>query len=274
MQILVAATIQSTQTPKMFSFIEFLEENFGGFQFDSEHDKEKHITLASLAKGDGRWKSEKQGNFLYSHKNSPMTAHQTPELAKQFFGVHVDPAKGEKHTMTSGYMNFGGYGGKALRPVTWVHVFDQHGLKRQYKLGYKGDMRKGTGPDPAKTKQIWTRSEATQNQIDTEMAHKAANPAPAPEHKAKVESQHFGQPGDKVKDHELTIVHHSTHPSRFAYNQTSHFTIAKDDKGNLFHYGNYLGNRGDKVKANFTVKDHTFSKNGERVTRITRAKVT
>lgn len=245
-----------------------MEENF---KFDSQHDEEKHRTFASLAKGDGRWKSEKQGAFLYSHKNSPMVGHQTPEQAKHYFGVDVDAAKGEKHTMTNGSKNFGG-GTRAIRPITWVHVFDKHGLKRQYKLGYVGDLRKGTSPDPSKTKLIWSRPESVQNKIDTEEAHRAANPEPVPPQQPKLESQHFGLRGDKVKDHSLTVVHHSMHPSRFAYNKMTDFTIAKDKDGNIFHSNSYLGDKGKTVKTAFTVKDHILTKNGEKVTRISRAK--
>lgn len=246
------------------------------FQWDMGDD-EKFRTFASMIKkNNGIYYSDKQRYFLqkkYNWNNPGLIGFRDDvQGMKDFFNIDLQP--GEKALAATGMVSWAGYGARSQRPVTWYFVCDDNGVVAQYKLKYKGDMRKGTGPDPSKTQLIWKREDKpARAAIDALKQEKQDREDERKKELASLPpSKHVGRPGERIRD-EMLEVEASWGPQSGAFG--SYFINKMRDKdGNvLVNFGNRVGNRGDKIKASFRVKKHDIDpKTQQPVTIITHLK--
>lgn len=254
----------------------------GGFNFSNENDAEIARNFGGLVKSNnGLFKSAKQAAFLKRKYGWDIAGPSDPKWGggfrddvKKFFGIDLQP--GQKAISADGYVRWADYGSKSVRPVTWYYVVDDLGVVAKYKLGYKGSMRGGTSPDPAKTKLEWKRPDNVdtsalqgdmKNHSDEKAKQDAANAATA------AAGSHLGSEKDRVRGTTATIEG-VWGPKEGAYG-SYYINRLRDDAGKaLLYFGNALGQKGDKLSLSFTVKKHDKdSRTGEPVTIINRPKI-
>lgn len=245
------------------------------FQWSSHWDEEQGRKLSGMVKfNNGLFKSAKQAKFMLGDRGP--FAHNLRndyDKLKEWFGV--DAEEGQSVAQVSGTMRWAQYGQRSLRPVTWMYVLDKYGVVRQYKLGYVGNMRDGTRPDPKKTKLLWQRpADANVGELDDmeaadtkaaeeKAAYKAANP-----------TKHVAEEGTRM---ELDLkVKNVMYRGESQWGPT-YMTIAEDKDGNLFFYtgGRALANakKGDDIQIKATITKHITTKNGEAANVIKRPAV-
>jgi hypothetical protein len=142
-----------------------------------------------------------------------------------------------------------------------MFVMDTHGVVAQYKLGYVGDMRSGTCPDPAKTKKLWERAGEVV-------------PLEVPAVPVQPESFHIGAIGNRMElAGVIKAVIEFERTTRFSYYDSGAGYITKIDvDGNDVVYFGRLGEKGEAVKFKATIKDHNL-RDGRKQTIVSRPKV-
>ena len=110
----------------------------------------------------------------------------------------------------------------------------------------------------------------TQPQMDAIKRGWAREDAKAQERET---SQHVGTIGKRVTD-TFTVCHYTSRKADFWPHPTSYWHLLKDSKGNVCTYRGsiWLGDRGETVKATFSVKEHT-EYDGTRQTVLARPKL-
>ena len=160
------------------------------FEWNSQFDDDRARQLGGMIKfNDGLFKSDKQAAFLFGDR-SPLglrTDFSSADL-KRLFNVEAGPD--EKVLSLDGWMTFAP-GARGTRPITWYYVIDKFGVVKKYKLGYVGDMKAGTQPDPGKTKLLWTRPAG----LDT--SHLEVDPDKPAEPRPGDDSEHIGEVGKR-----------------------------------------------------------------------------
>ena len=160
------------------------------FEWNSQFDDDRARQLGGMIKfNDGLFKSDKQAAFLFGDR-SPLglrTNFSSADLKKLF---NVEAGPDEKVLSIDGWMTFAP-GARGTRPITWYYVIDKFGVVKKYKLGYVGDMKAGTQPDPGKTKLLWTRPAG----LDT--SHLEVDPDKPAEPRPGDDSEHIGEVGKR-----------------------------------------------------------------------------
>lgn len=131
----------------------------------------------------------------------------------------------------------------------------------QYKLGYVGDMRSGTSPDPKKTQKLWERvGEAV--------------PLEVPVAEVLPESFHIGAIGNRLElQGVIKSVIEFQRTTRFSYYDSGAGYVTKIDiDGSDVVYFGHLGAKGETVRVKATIKDHSI-RDGRKQTVISRPKV-
>lgn len=149
--------------------------------------------------------------------------------------------KGDRLLSIDQIISWADYGVRSKMPLVHVAILDRVGVRAFYKLGGKGNLRDGWGPDPKKTKLVWERP-----------ADVIGLPEDEPNEVKK--SAKMGEVGDTIIV-EGTVVKHEVLPT--VYGMIDKFVI-KDANDNLFMYKGtkFLAEQGGSVKIESKVKDH------------------
>ena len=213
------------------------------FQFASQQDDDMFRTLSGLVKfNNGQFKSIKQADFLF--KSFSRGNLWDTDSAKSLF--NVDLAEGQVMVAVNAYARWAGYGVRSVRPVTWKFVVDREGVVAQYKLGYVGDMRGGTSPDPSKTELLWSR----QGEI-TPLERPVAQ---------ENTSQHIGEVGKRMKFVGVVKFVKTFDRPKFHYydNGVGYLTHVDVDGSTVVYFGSFGSEyeKGSAVEFVATVKEH------------------
>lgn len=219
------------------------------FEFGSQYDADTFKSLVSLVKtNNGQFKSVKQANFLFDRfQRQHNDCGLSPAAAKSYFNVEM--TEGQVLVTVDAYVRWASYGARSVRPVTWKFVVDREGVVAQYKLGYVGDMRSGTSPDPAKTELLWQRvGEVT----PLERTPEVAVDAPV--------SQHLGVVGERMKFSGVIKMVSTFERQRFHYYDSGVGYITHVDVGGstVVYFGSFGSEyeKGSAVEFVATVKEH------------------
>lgn len=231
------------------------------FEFSSQFDADNYKTLSSLVKyNNGQFKSVKQADYLCKVFRRHHDGGFTSESALRYFGISM--IDGQFLMTVNANMRWTDYGTKSYRPVTWIFVLDEHGVVAQYKLGYIGDMRSGTSPDPTKTKLLWER-QGSITPLVREIKEEAA----------VVESQHLGTVGSRIEFKGIIKSVIEFDRPKFHYYDSGVGTVTRIDvEGSDVVYFGFLGDKGSEISLKATVKQHGDFK-GRKQTVIARPRV-
>ena len=215
------------------------------FQFASQQDADMFKTLSGLVKfNNGQFKSVKQADFLFkvfSRENLWDTAS-----AKSLF--NVDLTEGQVMVAVNAYARWADYGSRSVRPVTWKFVVDREGVVAQYKLGYVGDMRSGTSPDPSKTELLWSR-QGEITPLERPVVVAEANT-----------SQHIGEVGKRMTFKGVVKFVKTFDRPKFHYYDSGvgYITHVDVDGSTVVYFGSFGSEyeRGSAVEFVATVKEH------------------
>lgn len=225
------------------------------FEFDGNCE-DYYKTLTGLIKGNqGLFKSIKQSNFLVKRFREEMCAFDAPASVKQYFGI--DMSEDQIAVSINATTRWADYGTRSIRPVTWIFVIDKYGIVAEYKLGYTGDMRSGTSPDPLKTKQLWVRT-APVKEFDEPVV---ASPG-----------EHIGTIGQRMQVTGKIVRIGTYSKPRFHYydSDVGYVTTIKVGNDMLIYWGALRDKQeGDVITLKFTVKEHA-NRNGINQTVISR----
>lgn len=217
--------------------------------------EEDYKTLIGLIKGNqGLFKSLRQSNYLMGRFKSQRTS-DTIESVKEFFGIDI--RADQTLVSVDAYARWAAYGTNSLRPVTWMFLVDKYGIVAQYKLGYIGDMKSGTRPDPSKTQLQWLRTCPVKEFIE---------PSAIPS------GEHIGTIGQRLQVTGVITKISTFHKQKFHYYDTDvgYLTTIKVGNDILIYWGVLKNQKeGNKVVLKFTVKEHTI-RNGIKQTTIAR----
>lgn len=228
------------------------------FQFNTQQDQDTYMSLVSLIKtNNGQFKSVKQADFLIKRFTREMSWNA--ESAMKYFGVTLP----ENHVMVSvdATSRWADYGTRSIRPVSWIFVLDQNGVVAQYKLGYVGDMRSGTSPDPAKTQTVWQRVG------EVVALERPVEPEVQP-------SEHLGVVGERMTFKGVIKSVTEFERNKFHYYDSGVGYITRIDvNGNdVVYFGTFGLERGAEVEFKATVKEHGEYR-GRRQTVVNRPKL-
>ena len=233
--------------------------------FASEWDADASRALATLVKyNNGLFKSEKQAAFIL--KTFPRDAggkwsQELADSARRYFGVELP--EGTVMTRIEAYMRWAEYGTRSIRPITWIYVMDSVGIVAQYKLGYVGDMRQGTSPDPSKTKLLFSRDTPVSPITDK----------PVVTQQAESTSDHIGSVGSRITIRAKIVMVKQFEGQKFHYYDSGLRTLTRlVSEGNDIVYFGYLGDKGAEIEMKCTIKEHS-EYNGAKQTVISRPKV-
>lgn len=237
------------------------------FYWENDWDSEQFRNFSSLVKyNEGIFKSNKQAKFLLNKLKNRLRSDA--DSLKNFFGI--DANSNEKAILITGYAQWSRYGAKGTRPVTWAFVLDDYGVTKKYKIKYRGDMRKGTSPDPSKTQLEWSRNESAAKPLIQKLKDEEKEQAKAVA--ATPQGKHIGNIGDRT-NFEGT-VEMSFGPKYGAFGEYYINKIRTSLGDAILNFGNAMGNKGDKIKFKATVAKHdTDSRSGEPITLVKRVKM-
>jgi hypothetical protein len=149
--------------------------------------------------------------------------------------------KGDRVLSIDQVVSWASYGTRSQMPLVHVAIVDRVGVRAFYKLGGKGNLRDGWGPDPKKTKLLWERPASVVG-------------LPEDEPKEVKKSTKVGNIGDEIIVEGTVIKHEVLYTN---YGTVNKF-IVKDSNDNLFMYKGtkFLAEKGGFVKVETKVKDH------------------
>ncbi len=238
-----------------------------------EPDKGIFMSLKGLVnKHNGIYTSTKQQWYVQNHiiKNQ---SKQEPAFIKSNWGVDmVDPSNDV--VRVSGLYRWSDYGSRGLIPFYYLFEMDNVGVVALWKVGARGNLRQGAGPDPKKAKREWVRPE------NADSSH--LEPSKEDQKKeflkslGKASGQYIGTEGEKKHQFGLVTVKAIKELNSYvvAYNIATErwFHVFEDENQNQIWYtGKNLGLRvGQQLKLTATIKKHLISKRMEHVTVVQR----
>lgn len=234
------------------------------FNWSSDFDSQTFRQLTGLIKTNrGFFKSAKQAAFLSGDRSPLGEGRNDYDSLKTLF--NVDAEDGQKVVSTDGYAVWSAYGGRGLRPVTWMFVLDQFGVVRQYKLRYSGCIKPGTRPDASKTELLFDRTQMVG--LDLEAEKKKLTPEPEKEDQIQRVSGNFvGRLGERIV---LDLICVRVYPNAWGGESTIFETL----EGDLIFYSNTIAGiqTGQELTIKATVKKHLITRDGKNATVISRA---
>lgn len=228
------------------------------FSFVSEDNANMYNTLSFLVKrNNGQFKSYKQAQFLTKTLRRERNFDTKDSVFKNF-GVEITDT--QYIATIDAYTQWADYGHDSVRPVSWLFVMDDQGVVSQHKLVFMGTMRKGTSPDPSKTKLLWKR--------EGELT-----PLEVPAQEPVVHSKFIGQPGERIVFKGVVKSVFTFDRQKFHYYDSGVGYITKIDvDGNDVIYFGELAEKNATVEFKATVKAHNV-RDGRNQTIIARPKV-
>jgi len=238
------------------------------FTWHSENDGDLYGSFSGLIKNNqGIFKSAKQAKYF-----SRFEGRTDTDALKKFFNVKLFP--GERAIDVSGSAVWA-RGARGMRPVTWIFILDDLGVVRKYKLKYKGDMAKGTGPDPKKTALEWQREDADDAVRAFKQSAKDLRQADATAAADASANQgiHVGDIKERIRGQAATIEK-IFGPLEGQFGMFYVNRIRTSEGNLLVYFGNQLGSDGEAITIDFSVGKHDKDKRtGEPSTIIKRPKV-
>lgn len=123
------------------------------FNWRTETDSEDFKSMTNLIKyNGGNWKSEKQAKFMLERKANT----RTKENLLVNFGITTNE-ENQKVIEVEAWMRQSIYGSRGIVPYTVFFLVDDKGIKAQYRIHYRGNMRDGCTPNTSKTETKWSR---------------------------------------------------------------------------------------------------------------------
>jgi hypothetical protein len=225
------------------------------------------------------FRSRKQQKFFLDVKTKNASTNVTD--MERFFGTRGE--EGNYFFTPSAMTQWASYGARSMVPVFYVFEVDNLGVVRHWKVGARGNLRDGAGPNPKKANLIWERPE------NIDASHLDPTEAEAEEEKAKKKEKFLKKLGKSTgewigtegeKKHNfgpVTLVYFKEgYFSPNGYNTVErHFQMFKDSEGRIIYYtGKDLGvEKGQTVELIGTVKKHLVSKKQDKVTVVSYPKV-
>jgi hypothetical protein len=227
--------------------MEFYKNSFG-----EEMGKDMFMSLQSLIKNGGQFKSEKQGKFILWKWTL-----DEEFIQESWVSTFVEVRDGFKYVHVDGFLSFGHGKGKGHRPIGYLYEMDALGVVRRFRLRYTGD---GSAYSLKSVEVDWEREAPAQPIVP-----KA--PETAPEAPKSV-SEYVGSIGERIKGLELTVTFVKQFESEWGVSTLHKF---KDDTGNVFTWfsSSKVLELGNKYRMNAGVKKHEEYKE-EKQTVLTR----
>lgn len=221
------------------------------FSFDSIYDEETFGSFRKLMKyNDAMFKSSKQANFF---KNS---SREIKEFEVKNFGLNSEDI-GSNMIIINATTQWANYGARSIIPVMWAFVFDQFGIKKEYKLGIYGNMRDGAGVEPKKTKLIFSRPDDAVLPQFAEIEKKAVEESPFKNSNfigSEGSRMNFSGIVDSVREFQGTPMHYYDTGIRVQ-------TIINVDGNQVVYWNSLKGaEKGDKVEFSAMVKEFSVYK--------------
>jgi hypothetical protein len=236
------------------------------FEWISNSDKEAFMSLKGLVNNNnGVWKSTKQRWFVTNKILGPDDLRSDSEKCKDFFGVSFTPP--QKLVVLQALTIWAEYGNRSKVPVFYGFVLDDNGVVAFYKIGTKGNLAIGAGPDPKKTKKEWSRPD----NVDT--SHLVDEPKP--EDKPEINAgEYLGEIGKRINvSVELVYSkYQESKPVSWNVSTDVFWNVYKDTNGNIiYHTGSESPIKvGEKGNMTATVRKQAVNKKGEKVTTVMR----
>ena len=232
------------------------------FQFSCQDDADLFMSLKGLAnKNSGFFKSAKQAQFLFKQYSERFNLCHTPEQVTSMWGVPV--AKDQITIDATAFTTWADYGSRGIIPVMYVFVLDKLGVVSLYKVGGRGNLRDGWGPDPKKAKLMWERA--------ADAVCPWEFPSPEAVAAAPVKTSNWlGLPGEKVE-----VLLKLVRVRDLGYGQFGQMVISvlETEAGDIVNVWKSLGiQQGEVVKMKGTIKT-TDDYKGIKQTTLTRVKL-
>jgi hypothetical protein len=127
------------------------------FSYQNARDEEfAHSVLPLIRLNNGFFKSKAQADYFRNVCTSMISVEEIPEYMKHR-GITYTLAEGDFVDTVSYYNRWADYGTRSVRPGEYFFIFDDHGVKIQYKLSCYG-VETGGGFKKEKTQIVWERS--------------------------------------------------------------------------------------------------------------------
>jgi hypothetical protein len=231
------------------------------FNFSSSADSDLFMSLKGLVnKNQGFFKTAKQAQFLY--KQYSTSNINTADEAMRFFGVPL--VEGQICVKVTAHTQWADYGSRSIIPVMWAFVVDPMGVAAHYKIGGSGNLRDGWGPEPSKTKLLWSRA------ADAVCPWSFPSPAEVVASQEPAKSNDWlGMPGDKIEVELKFVRCRDLGYSRFG---EMFISVFEDSNGNVVNVWKYFDlEAGASMKVKGTIKS-TDDYKGRKQTTLIRIK--
>lgn len=200
---------------------------------------------------------------------------RTPADAMKYFGVE---ATGDQFLVYVDAMaSWANYGSRSKVPVRYGFVMDDYGVVSFWKIGNKGNMRDGAGPDQSKTKCEWTRPEDADfaHLVPTKEEVEAKNELEFRKALGAADGEYIGEEKKRLDIGEVELIASKlVDEVHVAYNTTyeKYWNMYKTTTGDVVYHTGVPSpiNVGEKANMVATVKKHMVNKKNERVTIVTR----
>jgi hypothetical protein len=226
--------------------MEFYRNDFG-----EEMQKDQFMSLQSLVKNGGLWKSEKQGKFILWKWTLDEEFVQD-----SWVSTHIDVREGHKYVSIDGFTSFGHGHGKGHRRMSYTYELDALGVTRKFRSRFTYD---GGWSGLNKVECEWEREAPSQPIVQK-----------APEAPEKVESnsEYVGKVGERMKGLEVIVTFVKQFESEWGISTLHKF---KDSEGNTLTWfsSSKVLELGGKYRMNAGVKKHEEYKD-EKQTVLTR----
>jgi hypothetical protein len=230
-----------------------IEMEFYRNDFGEEMGKDMFMSLQSLMKNGGQFKSEKQGKFILWKWTLDEEFIQDSWVSK-----FVEVRDGFKYVHVDGFLSFSHGKGKGHRPIGYLYELDTLGVVRRFRTRHTGDV--GFGTSLKSVDVDWEREGEVQ----------PIAPEKAPEAPEKVESnsEYVGKVGERIKGLEVVVTFVKQFESEWGVSTLHKF---KDAEGNSFTWfsSSKVLELGQKYRMNAGVKKHEEYKE-EKQTVLTR----
>lgn len=219
-------------------------------EFDTEHDKEKFVSLKGLINNhNGEWKSGKQGNFF----KKTWSGNQETSVI-DFLGYDFE--QGDFVVYATSHINFApsrGVNHKGYREFTFIFIADNYGVKSHYKISHSIERsEERTFSKPVKKSLVWEREE---------LKYKNGIRSSKEKQESKKESREYvANIGDRI-ERKVELVYFDIFEKRAYHGGYEYVSLYKfeDEENNLYVWFTQTTNdweKGDELAVRMTIKKH------------------
>lgn len=226
----------------------------------SDFDEQRTISLASIIKNRGFFKSEKQAKFLSKslHDKEAQNWHIEKFMLENF-------PEAEYAVSVTGTYIWANYGARSKIPVAFGYAMDKFGVVAKVKIPYSGNLKIGASADYTRTTLEFARDPAL---TVPDYLIETVKEVPPEE-----QTNHVGVVGERM-DFVATVVAVRHYESGFKmhYRDSGMRTIVtlKTEAGDILtHFGTNFTEVGNTFKFTAKIKEHSIYE-GKKKTVITR----